>query len=217
MTFERAALVFGGAVVPALIGRNYFFPNKPDAFHATCTAYARVSLLVALALYAVAGPGAILWLFWAEVGWQLPIHPASAMFVSNHPSLATPGGAGGAVVVGGDVSCQPTASVYLGNWYDWLCCFSNYHCEHHDFPDVPAFRLRALRDAAPAFYADEALAGCRDGWWETMRRTFAGRSFYACAGALSEVSAILLPSDEHGATDGTAGGDEQATTSGQIP
>ena len=29
MTFERAALVFGGAVVPAIVGRNYFFPHKP--------------------------------------------------------------------------------------------------------------------------------------------------------------------------------------------
>ena len=33
MTFERAALVFGGGVVPALVGRNYFFDQKPDAFH----------------------------------------------------------------------------------------------------------------------------------------------------------------------------------------
>ena len=175
MTFERAALVLGGAVVPALSGRNYFFPHKPAAFHATCATYARASLLVALALYAAAGPAALGWLFWAEVGWQTPVHPASAMFVSNHPSMRAPDG-----------GCQPTASVYLGRWYDWLCCFSNYHTEHHDFPDVPAFRLRALRDAAPAFYSDEALAGCRDGWWETMRRTFAGREFYACSGSRAE-------------------------------
>ena len=104
------------------------------------------------------------------------------MFVSNHPSLESP--AEGA-------ACQPTASVYLqagdGHWYDWLCCFSNYHTEHHDFPDVPAFRLRALRDLAPEHYADDALAGARDGWWETMRRTFAGREFYACSGDMDEV------------------------------
>lgn len=108
----------------------------------------------------------------------VPLHPASAMFVSNHPSLdATVEGE--AQSVGG---CQPTASVYLGAWYDWLCCFSNFHTEHHDFPDVPAFRLRRLRDAAAPFYSDEALNGCRDGWWETMRRTFAKRDFYACGG-----------------------------------
>ena len=54
---------------------------------------------------------------------------------------------------------------------------------------MPAFRLRALRDAAPEFYADEALAGGRDGWVATMRRTFEGRQFYACAGA-------QLPADD---------------------
>ena len=182
MAYERAALVVGGGWVPALAGRNFFFPNKPDAFHADCAAYARTSAALQLLLVGVAGPGALWWLFWAEVGWQLPVHPASAMFVSNHPSLDAPGGEEGGV--GG---CQPTASLYLdgakGAAFDWLCCFSNYHTEHHDFPDVPAFRLRALRDAAPEFYGDAALAGARDGWRETMRRTFEGRGFYACTGA----------------------------------
>ena len=132
MTFERAALVVGGSVVPALVGRNFFFPTKPDDFHSTCANYARVNLALALGLYVLAGPGAIAWLFWSEVGWQLPVHPASAMFVSNHPSLSARAGAGAGVaatpLVGG---CQPTASVYLGPWYDWLCCFSNFHTEHH--------------------------------------------------------------------------------------
>ena len=184
MSFERAALVFGGGVLPAIVGRNFFFPTKPDDFHETCATYARVSMGLALALGLLAGPGAIAWLFWAEVGWQLPIHPASAMFVSNHPSLDAPGSGGGSEAAGGEgvSGCQPTASVYLGAWYDWLCCFSNFHTEHHDFPDVPAFRLRKLRDVAAPFYADDALAGCRDGWVETMRRTFSGREFYACSG-----------------------------------
>ena len=108
------------------------------------------------------------------MGWQLPIHPASAMFVSNHPSLESPDGNG----------CQPTSSVYWGGaMYDWLCCFSNYHVEHHDFPDVPAFRLRELRDLAAPFYADDAISGARDGWVQTMRRTFEAREgFYACSG-----------------------------------
>ena len=133
----------------------------------------------------------------------VPIHPACAMFVSNHPSLEAPGGtaagANGADGLAG-AACQPTASVYLpgplGEAYDWLCCFSNFHTEHHDFPDVPAFKLRELRDACPSFYSDEALAGCRDGWLETMRRTFEGRGFYACSGvgagaALSEAEIRL--------------------------
>jgi len=179
MTFERAALVVGGGYAVALTGRNYFFPNKPQSFHDNASMYARASLLLQLALLAAVGPGAIVYLFWAEVGWQLPIHPASAMFVSNHPSLDAKGATG----VHG---CQPTASVYLGEWYDWLCCFSNFHVEHHDFPDVPAFRLRKLRDRAATFYSSEALHGCEDGWWETMRRTFVRRDFYACSGVGEE-------------------------------
>ena len=82
------------------------------------------------------------WLFWSEVGWQLPLHPASAMFVSNHPSLDVRSGAVGAADAPSAAAagpgappsvrgCQPTASVYLGAWYDWLCCFSNFHTEHH--------------------------------------------------------------------------------------
>ena len=194
MSFERAALVFGGGIVPALVGRNYFFPGKPDAFHETCAKYARTSLAIQLALLAVAGPGALVYLFWAEVGWQLPIHPASAMFVSNHPSLDAP--EEGSSVNG----CQPTASCYIGEWFDWLCCFSNYHTEHHDFPDVPAWRLRELRDIAAPFYSDAAIAGARDGWLETMRRTFAGREFYACSGA------------NPGGIEGEASGPAQSTT-----
>ena len=145
MILERAALVLGGGVVVALTGRNYFFAGKPQRFHDDAASYARASLALALALYALCGPGAIAWLFFAEVGWQLPVHPASAMFVSNHPSLPAPGGEGDGVA-----GCQPTSSIYLGDWYDWLCCFSNYHCEHHDFPDVPAFRLKARADARAA-------------------------------------------------------------------
>lgn len=169
MVFERAALCFNEKLV-AVLGRNLFFPDKPAEFHRDCAEYARASLAIHAALLALWGPKALLWLFLAEVGWQLPVHPASAMFVSNHPSLDRPGGEG----------CQPTASIYLGAWFDWLCCFSNFHVEHHDFPDVPAFRLKELRDAAPEFYDERALAGARDGWWGTMRRTFSGRGFYAC-------------------------------------
>lgn len=74
MAYERAALVVGGGWVPALAGRNFFFPNKPDAFHTDCAAYARTSAALQLLLVGLAGPGALWWLFWAEVGWQLPVH-----------------------------------------------------------------------------------------------------------------------------------------------
>ena len=52
---------------------------------------------------------------------------------------------------------------------------------------MPAFRLRELRDRAAPYYSDDTLAGCRDGWWETMRRTFDRRDFYACAGAVDAI------------------------------
>lgn len=198
MLFERAALVVGGGWAVALAGRNAFFPRKPASFHATAAGHARASLAIQLVLLVGCGPGALLWLYLAEVGWQLPLHPASAMFVSNHPSLAAKGGLPAKGGVGG---CQPTASIYWGGQaYDWLCCFSNYHTEHHDFPDVPAFRLRALRDAAPEFYAGEALVGARDGWLATMRRTFAARQFYACSAPEidRQIALQVDPHDEPG-------------------
>eukprot|EP00326_Haptolina_ericina_P028733 CAMPEP_0181173930 /NCGR_PEP_ID=MMETSP1096-20121128/3263_1 /TAXON_ID=156174 ORGANISM="Chrysochromulina ericina, Strain CCMP281" /NCGR_SAMPLE_ID=MMETSP1096 /ASSEMBLY_ACC=CAM_ASM_000453 /LENGTH=203 /DNA_ID=CAMNT_0023261793 /DNA_START=115 /DNA_END=726 /DNA_ORIENTATION=+ len=189
MSFERCALIFGGGIAVALTGRNFFFDGKPQRFHDEAAAYARVQLMLSLAIFAAAGPGALLYLLLAEIGWQLPVHPASAMFVSNHPSLDVPNRDSSTGVAG----CQPTASIYLGEWYDWLCCFSNYHTEHHDFPDVPAFRLRELRDIAAPFYHTDVVAGGRDGWWETMRRTFAQRDFYACAGVSDLVSVATEP------------------------
>merc|ERR1712070_900593 len=45
----------------------------------------------------------------------------------------------------------------------------------------------------PTFYEEEALAGCRDGWAETMRRSFARREFYACAGAMADVRGETKP------------------------
>ena len=175
MCLERIFLFLNDRLV-SMTGRTPLFHNKPAAFHATLIAHARLLSTVHLALLLLSGPRALLWLYFAELGWVLPLHPASAMFFSNHPSSPRAGG------------CQPTGSLYIGGpwggrWFDLVCCFSNYHTEHHDFPDVPAFRLRKLRDLAPEHYADAALAGARDGWWETMRRTFARREFYACAGA----------------------------------
>jgi fatty acid desaturase len=169
MAFERAALCVNDKVT-AVIGRNLFFPNKPDDFHRTSAAHSRAQAVVHLLMLQLGGPGALLWLYCAELGWQLPCHPAFAMFVSNHPSLQAPGG-----------GCQPTASIYAGAWYDWLTAFSNFHTEHHDFPDVPMWRLRELRDEAAPFYADETVAGARDGILPTLRRCFAGRQFYACS------------------------------------
>jgi fatty acid desaturase len=186
MAFERAALCINDKVT-ALIGRNLFFPHKPDAFHATCAAHARAQALVHLALVGLAGPGALLWLYCAELGWQLPCHPGFAMFVSNHGSL--PNERGGLQAGAAEGGCQPTASIYLGGWYDWVCAFSNYHTEHHDFPDVPLFRLRQLRDLAPDYYGPPMLADARIGWLPTVKRSFEKRGFYACAGVQASVTA----------------------------
>lgn len=175
--------------VTALIGRNLFFPNKPAAFHATCAAHARAQAVVHVAMVALAGPSALLWLYCAELGWQLPCHPAFAMFVSNHPSLDDGSATGGMREGAAGARCQPTASIYWpddARWFDWLCAFSNFHTEHHDFPDVSLFRLRELRDAAERHYAPPVLADARIGWLPTVKRSFDGRGFYACAGAAAQ-------------------------------
>jgi len=169
MTFERAALCVNDKVV-ALVGHNFFFGAKPQEFHDGCAAFARANAATHLALLLCAGPKALVWLFLAEVGWQLPVHPSCVMFVSNHPSLEQPGG-----------GCQPTASIYVGKWFDWLTAFSNYHVEHHDFPNVPLWRLKDLHERAAPFYAEDTLAGAREGLLPTLRRCFSGRQFYACS------------------------------------
>lgn len=174
MALERAALCVNDKVT-AVIGRNLFFPHKPAAFHQTAAAHARAQALLHLAMLQLGGPGALLWLYCAELGWQLPCHPAFAMFVSNHPSIDNERG-------GMASGCQPTASIYLGGWFDWLCAFSNFHTEHHDFPDVPLFRLRELRDLSPRHYDAPMLESPRAGWLPTVQRSFEKRGFYACAG-----------------------------------
>ena len=108
------------------------------------------------------------------------------MFVSNHPSLEQPGG-----------GCQPTASIYVGKWFDWLTAFSNYHVEHHDFPIVPWSRLPAIRAAAPEFYDDlESSTGFYSTIWRWLGE---GHMWtYACVSAGS-VADQERPEQERGA------------------
>eukprot|EP00435_Cladocopium_sp_Y103_P033982 s16_g8.t1 len=82
MVFERCALAMNDKVV-ALFGRNAFFLQKPAAFHDSCATYARTAAVLHLFLWFFAGPGALLYLLLAEVAWQLPVHPACAMFVAR--------------------------------------------------------------------------------------------------------------------------------------
>jgi len=78
------------------------------------------------------------------VAWQLPTHPACAMFVSNHetrhdgipPSSSSSSSSSSTGTSSSLCPCQPSTSVYLGKWYDVATVCANYHVEHHDFPEV---------------------------------------------------------------------------------
>ena len=78
--------------------------------------------------------------------------------------------------------CQPTRSTYAGLWYDALCCNTNYHLEHHDFPAVPILDLPKLREIAPEFYDASAVVSGTD-LWKTVKEAFDAPDFYACMGA----------------------------------
>ncbi|CAE8622524.1 unnamed protein product [Polarella glacialis] len=183
MVFERCALAVNDKIV-GLVGFNPFFWQKPPAFHEGCASYSRAATVLHLALLAFCGPGALLYLLVGEVAWQLPHHPACAMFISNH-------GSGKRV----DGKCAPTASLYIGEpwgWYDWICMFSNYHLEHHDFPDVALLRLPELTRLAPEFYgqqatvatsapAELAVATAATDWLASVAGAFAAPQPYACS------------------------------------
>jgi len=186
MTFERCALAVNDKLV-AITGTNYFFPNKPAEFQAGCATYARCAALLHAALFALSGPGALIYLLVAELAWQLPIHPGCGMFVSNHGSGRR-----------ADGGCAPTASLYVGGaWgvFDWICMFSNYHLEHHDFPDVGLLRLPEISRIAPEFFGLEgsssrcsptpapelAVALAETDWVATLRGAFATPQPYACS------------------------------------
>lgn len=121
---ERFAVAFNDILV-AIMGRNLYFPNKPDAFHKDCATYARCALVVRGALWAVAGWKALFFLYLSETLWSIPPHPACAMFVTNH----------GSVLDEKSGECIPTSSTYAGRWYQLLTLNTALHTEHHDFPN----------------------------------------------------------------------------------
>lgn len=186
MVLERFFLAINDKFV-ALLGTNVFFMNKPSVFHEGCANYARAAAVLHLLLFVLTGPGSLLYLFVAEVAWQLPFHPGCAMFVSNH-------GSGRCL----DGRCAPSSSLYIGGpwgWYDWVCMFSNYHLEHHDFPDVGLLQLPAIRKIAPEFYGSPApeskssseppprlaVATAASNWLEVVQSAFAAPQPYACS------------------------------------
>lgn len=166
--FERFMLCWNDLVV-AVTGRNFFFPNKPAAFHEQCTRYTRCAVALRLALFAVGGWKSLIFLYLSETLWSIPPHPACAMFVTNHGSK------------GGDDECQPSTSTYAGRWYSILTLGTNYHCEHHDFPSIPFHLLGRLHEIAPEFYS--APKELKDDVFTIMKNTFAKPEFYACSNA----------------------------------
>lgn len=192
MFLERLVLVVSDKVV-AVTGKNtVFFPNKPAAFHRTAGNYARLATVFQAAVIYFFGWKAFVLLFISETAWSLPIHPGCAMFITNHgssqqpaPSTSTtstriPPGLGAAGEGGG--GCQPTRSTYAGLWYDIVCCNTNYHLEHHDFPNIPILELPKVRHMAPEFYDSSAVTSGTD-LWKTVRDAFDEPDFYACMGA----------------------------------
>jgi len=169
---ERFLLVLNELIV-ALSGRNYFFPNKPSAFHDACANYSRWALGVRLGLCTVAHSiRPLIFLILIETLWSIPPHPACAMFITNHGSSESSTSGGG---------CVPSKSTYSGLWYSILTLNTNYHMEHHDFPSIPLHKLHVLRHIAPEFYQNTNS----DSVWSVMRDTFSKPEFYACMDATS--------------------------------
>lgn len=181
--YERLLLSLNDVFV-SILGKNLFFPNKPQSFQNDCTTYARVATAARALLYFTVGWKALLFLYLSESLWSLPPHPACAMFVSNHGSKTVTSANGGS-------SCVPTASTYAGTWYSLFTLGTNYHCEHHDFPTIPFHRLHELRKIAPEYYR----TGADDNLLQIMHKTFAYPEFYACmdanlAGSRGDVQSV---------------------------
>merc|ERR1740124_26433 len=174
--FERFMLVLNDSFIVTTTGRNLFFPNKPLSFHRTCARYARAATAVKFLLWKFAGGyKSLLFLFLSETLWSLPPHPACAMFVSNHgsdtESSSTTDGS----------SCRPSSSTYAGKWYSLLTLGTNYHCEHHDFPNIPLHRLYRLHQIAPEYYNREPQQEQKkDNIWKLMQKAFSYPEWYAC-------------------------------------
>lgn len=179
LCLERLVLIISDRVA-SVTGRVDFFAAKPaDGFHAVATGHARLQTAFQLAVLVLLGWRPLLYLFIAETAWSLPIHPACAMYITNHGSTTLPEGGGGGL--GPDGRCQPTKSTYAGWWYDFICLVTNYHVEHHDFPNVPLLRLPRLKAMAPEFYAEPVVRSGTN-LWQTVVEVFERPQFYSCMG-----------------------------------
>jgi fatty acid desaturase len=178
--FERVLLIWNDFVV-ACTGRNFFFPNKPKAFHDEVALYCRISVLVRLGLcYLAKSWKALFFLYLAETLWSIPPHPACAMFITNHGSDNSEHEEG----------CIPSSSTYAGKLYSLFTLGTNYHVEHHDFPTIPLHNLGKLQKIAPEYYRggnpsinSNTPKRKRDNVFQIMKKTFSKAEFYACMDA----------------------------------
>jgi len=174
---ERVLLIWNDFVV-ALMGKNFFFPNKPKEFHDECATYCRCAVAIRLGLCAlVKSFKPLLFLYLAETLWSIPPHPACAMFITNHGSKESQDHDDDGV---GTTSCEPSSSTYAGKWYSIFTLGTNYHVEHHDFPTIPLHKLKMLHRIAPEMYKASSK---KDNLFKIMKRTFKTPEFYACMDA----------------------------------
>jgi hypothetical protein len=90
LCLERLVLIISDRVA-SVTGRVDFFAAKPaDGFHAVATGHARLQTAFQLAVLVLLGWRPLLYLFIAETAWSLPIHPACAMYITNHGSTTLP-------------------------------------------------------------------------------------------------------------------------------
>lgn len=96
-----------------------------------------LNLIAPLLFGLYAGPLAFAF---CELVSNSPLHPKFAFLQSVHASTFESG------------VCQPTMSNYGGMFWDWLHYYGNHHVEHHDFPNIPCWRLPILKKRASSYY-----------------------------------------------------------------
>ena len=126
-----------------------FLSEQTKVFLDTNARYSRMAALLHAMLLLVAGPQALLYLFVSELAWQMPVIPPSPCSSAITPATPLPHLTGEACVSPPPVStCIIRAR--LRSLFDLTCAFTNYHVEHHDFPEVPLWNLRQIRRRGPA-------------------------------------------------------------------
>ena len=78
-------------------------------------------------------------------------------------------------------SCQRTRSFY-GYMSIIMTHGMNNHCEHHDHPRIPAYRLPEVRRLYPEFYDNlKSYDWYFEPWWPYVRDRGVGWRYASCA------------------------------------